>query len=53
MHMDAVLSSLDAMVSNCFELLPKLAEVESMVRVVQCVTSAVELVGEKISSHFE
>ena len=53
MHMGAVLSSLDAMVSNCFELLPKLAEVESMVRVVQCVTSAVELVGEKISSHFE
>ena len=53
MHIDAILDSLDAFVANCFELLPNLAEVESMVRVVQCVTSAVELVGEKISSHFD
>ena len=53
MHMDAIIASLDAMVANCFELLPNLSEVESMVRVVQCITSAVELVGEKISGHFE
>ena len=53
MHLDAVLANLDPMVANCFGLLPNLVEVESMVRVVQCVTSAVELVGEKISGHFE
>ncbi len=53
MHFDAVLERVDAMMANCFELLPNLAEVESMVRVVQCVTSAIELVGEKISGHFE
>ena len=53
MHFDAILKLVDAMLANCFGMLPNLTEVESMVRVIHCVTRAVELVGEKISGHFE
>ena len=52
-HMDAVMSCIDALLLNCFQILPKLSEVESMVRVLQCVTCAIELVGDKITNHFE
>jgi hypothetical protein len=52
-HLNVVLANLDTLLANCFQLLPNLSEVESMVRVIQCVTSSIELVGTRISSHFE
>lgn len=52
-HLEAVMSCMDELLMNCFQMLPKLSEVESMVRVLQCVTCTIELVGDKITSHFE
>lgn len=52
-HMEAVISCIDELLMNCFQILPKLSEVESMVRVLQCVTCTIELVGDTITSHFE
>jgi hypothetical protein len=50
-HVAAVEGSLDALMTSCFALLPRLGEVESMVRVLQCVSAAVELMGSRVRPH--
>jgi hypothetical protein len=50
-HAAAVEGSLDALLGGLFALLPRLAEVESMVRVLQCVSAAVELMGARVRPH--
>jgi hypothetical protein len=50
-HMAAVEGSVDELMSRCFSLLPRLAEVESMVRVLQCVSATVELMGSRVGPH--
>ncbi|PSC67511.1 importin-11 isoform X1 [Micractinium conductrix] len=50
-HMAAVEAQTDAIVASCFGLLPRLAEIESMVRVLQCVSSTVELLGDRLRPH--
>ncbi|KAL4448640.1 hypothetical protein ABPG75_005859 [Micractinium tetrahymenae] len=50
-HMAAVEGQTDAIITGCFTLLPRLAEIESMVRVLQCVSSAVELLGDRLRPH--
>ena len=52
-HMDAVLSNVDTLLLYCFQMLPKLRELESMIRVLQCITGVIELIGDKVGSHFE
>lgn len=51
-HFDTVINNMDMLLMNCFNLLPRLSEVESMIRVLHCMTAIVELVGEKVQSHF-
>ncbi len=50
-HAAAVEGSLDALLGGLFALLPRLTEVESMVRVLQCVSAAVELMGARVRPH--
>ena len=50
-HQGAVSSRVDALIAGCFALLPRLQEVESMVRVLQCVSAAIELVGDGVAPH--
>lgn len=50
-HMAAVEAQADAMVAASFALLPRLEEIESMVRVLQCVSSSVELLGDRLRPH--
>lgn len=52
-HMEAVEANVDALVMHCFKILPNLSEIESMVRVLHCITSVIELMGEKIRGHFQ
>lgn len=52
-HMDAVEAHVDALLMHCFKILPNLSEIESMVRVLQCITAVIELMGEKIRGHFQ
>lgn len=52
-HMEGIMTVIDALLMHCFQILPKLSEVESMVRVLQCITCTIELVGDKITSHFQ
>jgi hypothetical protein len=51
-HIQAILSHLDALLDACFKILPQLSEIESMIQVLQCVTACVELAGSNIISHF-
>jgi len=50
-HMTAVETHLDAIMVSCFALLPRLVEAESMVRVLQCVSATVELMGDRVAPH--
>ncbi|KAL4857828.1 Importin-11 [Chlorella vulgaris] len=50
-HLDAVEGQTDALIGACFALLPRLGEIESMVRVLQCVSSSVELLGDRLRPH--
>ena len=52
-HLNAVERSLDAIMTSCFSLLPRLAEAESMVRVLQCVSATVELLGDRVRPHLD
>lgn len=52
-HLNAVERSLDAIMTSCFSLLPRLGEAESMVRVLQCVSATVELLGDRVRPHLE
>jgi hypothetical protein len=52
-HMDVVLSNVDTLLLRCFQMLPNLRELESMIRVLQCISGVIELIGEKVGSHFE
>jgi len=51
-HIQAILSQLDPLLGACFKILPRLSEVESMIRVLHCVTACVELTGSGVISHF-
>lgn len=50
-HMSAVEAQVDALMTGCFALLPRLGEAESMVRVLQCVSATVELMGDRVAPH--
>jgi hypothetical protein len=50
-HRDAIEASLDALFNGCFGLLPRVEESESMVRILQCVSVAIELLGPAVGSH--
>lgn len=50
-HRDAIDASLDALFNGCFGLLPKVEESESMVRILQCVSVAIELLGPAVGAH--
>lgn len=52
-HMDAVNKDLDNLIVGCFAVLPQLSEVESMVRVVQCVSASIELMGDRVRPHLQ
>ena len=52
-HMAAVEGSLNAIMTSCFGMLPQLGEAESMVRVLQCVSATVELLGDRVRPHLE
>lgn len=52
-HLETVLSVVDLLLSNCFGLLARLNHIESMIHVFECLSNTVELVGDKIASHFQ
>lgn len=50
-HKAAIEYNLDSIVSSCFELLPRLTEIESMVRALSCVSVTVDIMGTTMQSH--
>lgn len=50
-HRDAIETSLDALFNGCFGLLPHVEESESMVRILQCISAAIELGGPAVAPH--
>ncbi len=51
MHIAVVEECLDAIMKHCFDLFPRLYEAESMVRMLQCISSMVELLGDRVQPH--
>jgi hypothetical protein len=50
-HVSVVEESMDAIMKHCFDLLPRLYEAESMVRMLQCISATVELLGDRVQPH--
>lgn len=50
-HFKAIENSLDSLITGCFGLLQRLEEPESMVRVLTCVSEAIELLGDEVKPH--
>jgi len=50
-HVSVVEESMDAIMKHCFNLLPRLYEAESMVRMLQCISATVELLGDRVQPH--
>ncbi|KAL4518028.1 hypothetical protein Ndes2526A_g01512 [Nannochloris sp. 'desiccata'] len=50
-HVAVVEESMDAIMKHCFDLLPRLYEAESMVRMLQCISATVELLGDRVQPH--
>jgi hypothetical protein len=50
-HTGAIARNVDNIMNNCFALLPRLEEVESMVSTLVCVSVTIEVMGEKVQPH--
>ena len=50
-HLAAVEKEADNLLLACFQLMPRLAEAESMIRILQCITVMIELLGAEVKSH--
>lgn len=50
-HLNTIDSHGDEVLLYCFEVISRLGEAESMIRVLHCVTVIIELLGEKVKSH--
>lgn len=50
-HTGAIARNMDNVMNNCFALLPRLEEVESMVSTLVCVSVTIEVMGEKVQPH--
>jgi len=50
-HTGSIARNVDNIMNNCFALLPRLEEVESMVSTLVCVSVTIEVMGERVQPH--